>query len=507
MLRMRSLALALWVGCFLLSCGPAAPPPPPQDPVSFIRADKGLEVVRQLTSDETEGRGLAGNGLSVAANYIAGRFAEAGLRPGGEGGGYFQRVRLATSVKAQEKRNWVRFGEGPSRRSLKMGIEFVPLAVAASDARASGRLVFVGYGITASELGYDDYAGVDVKGKIVVAMRYAPGSHLLEPASPHPGREPFPAAYEEIHVKAMNARAHGAAALIIFNGPRSVGAQEDPLIPLEGIWSREDIGIPVVQVIRPVLEELVGADKILEMQQSIESSFAPHSFAAAESVPEFKVQTALEREFKDTANVIGIVEGSDPVLKNEWVIVGAHYDHLGPCPDGKGFFPGADDNASGVAAISLVADGMARARPKRSVAFVAFAGKEPGLVGSTLFASKAPGKVVAMLNFDMVGRLRDGLLGIRGMNTSKAWPDFVTKANTEGLKVAPVRGHGPGDESSFIQAGVPALLLSTGLHPDYHTPRDTVDRVNCGGIETIARFACRLTRALADAPTPPAFTR
>lgn len=515
-LRPRLLvALAALALAPTFACGPEATPPP-VDVLGAIKADRGAEVVRQLTAAETEGRGTAGKGLEVAANYLAGRFAEAGLRPGGDQGGFFQRLKVTTGVKLQDKRNWVRFGDGPNRRSLKLDIEFTPLAIAAGDARAAGNLVFVGYGITAPEAQYDDYAGLDVKGKVVVAMRFAPGQHLAEKGTgAAAGKKPIPALYGELRFKAQNARAHGAAALVVFNGPRSEGAAEDALLKLGAVQGQEDAGLPVVQVIRPVLEELVGgADKLREAQEQIDTTFTPRSFAAPESVPQFKLQTALDRERKEVANVVGVVDGVDAALKGQFVVVGAHYDHLGQggpgsrAPGVPAVHPGADDNASGVAALCAAADAMAKARPKRSVAFVAFAGEELGLVGAEHFVKTPPGQLVAMINLDMVGRLRDDQLQLQGADTAREWPELVGAANADKLQLGPAtESYGPGDHTAFAAAGVPALLLFTGAHADYHKPTDTVDKLSFPGIEKVARYAFRLARAVADRPAALTYVR
>jgi Zn-dependent M28 family amino/carboxypeptidase len=505
---------ALALAPALSSCGPEAAPPP-VDALGAIKADRGAEVVKQLTAAETEGRGTAGKGLEVAANYLAGRLAEAGLKPGGDQGGFFQRFQVTTAVKPQDKRNWIRFGEGMQKRSLKVDIEFTPLAVAAGDARASANLVFVGYGITAPEAGYDDYAGVDVKGKVAVAMRWAPGEHLAEKGTGGPaGAKPIPALYQELRFKAMNAKLHGAAALVVFNGPRSDTGAEDALIKLGTTQGQDDCGIPVVQVIRPVLEELVTADKLREAQEQIDTTRTPRSFAAPESVPQWKLQTALDRERKEVANVVGFVEGADASLKNEWVVVGAHYDHLGQggpgslAPGVTAVHPGADDNAAGVAAMCEVADAMGKIRPKRSVAFVAFAGEELGLLGAMHYLKAPKGKVVAMINLDMVGRLRDNQLQIQGQDTAKEWAELVGGANDDKLQLGPAgEPYGPGDHTAFAQSGVPALLLFTGPHADYHKPSDTPDKLSFPGIEKVARYAFRLAKAVADRPAALTYVR
>jgi Zn-dependent M28 family amino/carboxypeptidase len=347
-------------------------------------------------------------------------------------------------------------------------------------------------------------------------MRWAPGEHLQEKGTGGPaGKRPIPALYQELRFKAANALAHGAAALIVFNGPRSEGAAEDALIKLAGgIQGMDDAGLPVLQVIRPVFEELIGADKLRETQEQIDTTLTPRSFAAAETVPQFKIQTALDRERKDVANVVGVVEGADAALKNEWVVVGAHYDHLGQggpgsaAPGAAAVHPGADDNASGVAALCLAADAMSKAKPKRSVAFVAFAGEELGLIGAAHYAKTAKGKLVAMINLDMVGRLKDDGLQVQGADTAKEWAELVGGANKDNLKLGPTTGgYGPGDHTVFQMAGVPAVLLFTGPHDDYHKPSDTADKLSFPGIEKVARYAFRLARAVADRPAALTFVR
>jgi hypothetical protein len=488
----------------------APPAPPPADPLSFIAPPRAQEVVQQLTTPEMDGRGLAGNGLEQAATFLAGKMAEFGLQPGGEGGGFFQKLKVTTGVKLVNGRNWVRFDDKSGRRSLKLGIEFTPLSIAATDARAAGPLVFVGYGITAPEAGYDDYAGLDVKGKVVVAMRFAPGERMAEgtpDAAPPAGTKRIPALYQELRFKAMNAREHGAAALIVITGPRSEGGREDALLALEKLHGADDAGIPVVHVIRPVLEELLGAQKIQDAQEALDTTFTPRSFEAEETTPPLRLQTALERQQKEVANVVGLVPGADPALKNEIVVVGAHYDHLGHggpgslAPDEHKVHPGADDNASGVAAMLAIAEAAAKGpKLKRTVAFVAFAGEEVGLRGSSYFvAHPVPGKLFAMLNLDMVGRLRGQKLIVDGAGSAKEWPGVVEAANTDKLTLAlGGDGYGPSDMTPFYARGVPVLFFFTGAHADYHRPTDTADKLNYDGLAAIAKLGYRVIREVAD---------
>jgi Zn-dependent M28 family amino/carboxypeptidase len=210
--------------------------------------------------------------------------------------------------------------------------------------------------------------------------------------------------------------------------------------------------------------------------------------------------------------VIGVIPGADPALAGEAVLVGAHYDHVGRGDeggviDGPGLHPGADDNASGIAALLAAAGELAAGpRPRRSILFVAFTGEERGLVGSIVAAARAPRSVVAMVNFDMVGRMRDRKLEVQGAPTSPAWRDIVEAANGAHLALAfPPRVSKNSDHAPFIAAGVPALLLHTGMHGDYHRKGDTAEKINADGIVETARLATRVVRTVADRPGRLAF--
>ncbi|HEY3358090.1 MAG TPA: M20/M25/M40 family metallo-hydrolase, partial [Polyangia bacterium] len=251
----------------------------------------------------------------------------------------------------------------------------------------------------------------------------------------------------------------------------------------------------------------------------IDTTFAPQSFPAPEeTTPQFRLQTALERTRKEVANVIGLVPGTDPALRSEVVVVGAHYDHLGHgglgslVPDEKKVHPGADDNASGVSGMLAIAEAAAKGpKLKRSLVFIAFAGEEVGLRGSSHYVANLPpgqAKVVAMLNLDMVGRLREKRLIVQGADSAKEWRALVMSANTDQLSLSlGGDGYGPSDHTAFYARGVPVLFFFTGAHEDYHKPSDTADKLNYDGIAAIAKLGYRVVKDVADRPAGLTYVR
>jgi Zn-dependent M28 family amino/carboxypeptidase len=496
-----------------------------------------------LAGDAMRGRLTDTDENRAAADYIRSRFERAGLAPAGPGNSYFQAYNLMTATLGDGNALEVVIGDGGARR-LRSGQEFYPHRFSASG-RAAGNAVFVGFGISAPHLQYDDYAG-DLKGKIVLALDHEPGEH--DPNSPFDG-----VVTSESSVpwrKALAAQEKGAAAVLfvtdVHNHPGAANFEstaraywiENPRIKPYTLAAWADrIRIPVAQI-SPALASslLTGTGKTLE-DLSKASDNSRGSAPVALAGVKIDIQAAVDRHLVPDRNVVALIEGSDPRLKNEWVIVCAHFDHDGV--NGTQILNGADDNASGTVALLEIADAYALAardghRPKRSVLFAAWNSEERGLLGAWAYTEQplAPlSTIAAVLNMDMIGRNEEVQAGggprfnglevqtaesnanaVNMMGFARA-PDvaaIVDKANTGiGLDVKKRYDNNTSnlvrrsDQWPFLQRGVPALGFMTGLHPDYHTMYDRPEKINYAKMEKIARLIHQASWDLANSDNRP----
>ncbi|MFT3913965.1 MAG: M20/M25/M40 family metallo-hydrolase [Anaeromyxobacteraceae bacterium] len=478
----------------------AAAPASPAPAEPAIDAARARAEVTWLADPARTGRGTGTPGNPAAAAWIEERLREAGLAPAFPGG-YTQPLEAPYQASLRPG-NALSVGA----RALALGEGFVPFGFS-DDGTVRGELVWAGYGITAPELAYDDYAGLDVKGKIVLVAQDFP----REEDAASPFRDPRNYRYGEWRHKAANARDHGAAGVVMVrDGWNHAGA--DTLPPWKGqVASRAGI-----VAARATAQALAAADvNVAALAAPGQVDGKPHSRALG--VPA-SISAAIEHEHATTANVAALLPGADPAVAGECVVVGAHYDHLGLggetslAPDRLGqVHPGADDNASGVAAMLAVARALfAGPAPRRTVLFVAFAAEEIGLLGSAELVRAPPPacpveRMSLMVNLDMVGRLRARRLYVDGADTGKGLRDVV-KAAAAGPSALPLDlafggdGNGPSDHTSFHARRVPVLYLFTGAHGDYHRPGDTADKVDEGGIATIARLTARTVAAVAALP-------
>ncbi len=468
----------------------------PADPEACFR-----EVTDRLADDALEGRGTGTPGNDQAAQAIDDWMDGLGLVA--PASGRRQPFTVNTGVLA---------GAHNVLQDAGYGVDWIPLGFARSG-EFTGELVFAGYGIRARDLGYDDYAGLDVTGKVVLALRYEPGEN--DERSPFAGKQPT--RYSELRAKAIHAREAGALALVLVAPPQSPD-EPDKLPPLKTMGPLSDAGIPVLQVSRALADRwLAGAGTTLaKAQAAIDSNFQPASFA----LPGARVAGRIDLQpvLAQTQNVIGLLPGRG-ALAREYVVIGAHYDHLGWGgqgsfrPDERAIHNGADDNASGVAGMLCAARLLkARAgapRNRRSLLFVAFSAEELGLGGSGWFVEHPPagaiGDVAAMINLDMVGRMREGQLNVLGADSSTAWQallDAASKATPEVRITAGGDGYGPSDHSSFYAAGVPVVHLFTGAHEQYHSPEDDAALLNVAGGVTVARLTAALADGVRRGPRP-----
>jgi hypothetical protein len=484
-------SLAIFLSPFVAAAALAAPAATP--PASFDPA----VTLPYLASDELAGRGVGSPGLDVAAQFIADHFRAAGLKPLPALGSYFQPFDYPSSAKPAEDCALVL-----ADKSLKLDLDFRPLAVS-SEAIFRGPVVFAGYGITDKSQGYDDYATIDARGKVVLALRFEPmtdGGKSLFVAGGNGWSDD--ARFES---KLQNARRHGAAALILFT-PAGL-QQSDPLSPF-GPSSTQSQGLPAIQIKRAAAEPILG----------VPVHYAPDGKPLATVRPAVSAsgRVHIQRTAVRVKNVIACVPGVGP-LADEYVIIGAHYDHLGRGLIGSilgrfgSIYHGADDNASGTATLLELAQRTARAPHPRTIVFCSFTAEEEGLIGSRYFTAHPPldlSKVAFMLNMDMVGRMKNDTLYIGGSATARDLNALLKLADVDSpLKLRPLPvgfggrgGLGPSDHMPFALHQIPILMLFSGMHPDYHRPTDTADKINYDGIQKTADFAARLIDGLATMP-------
>jgi hypothetical protein len=480
-------------------------------PESPYDAERARDEVAWLADPERGGRGVGTPGGQQASAWIADRFAQAGLRPALEGS-FLQRFQAPYRATLGDRNALAMVSAAPA-----LGSDWVPFGFS-DDGTVEGELVWAGYGITAPELGYDDYAGLDVRGKIVVVAQDFPRES--DPASPF--RDPRAYRHGEWRTKAINAREHGAAALIGVRDAWAHPGSDDVPAWRGQVSSRA--GLVAARATGAALR--AGGVDVAELAAPGEVDGRPHSRPLGLRA---RLSVEVRHEVAETANVVGILPGRDPALAGECVVVGAHHDHLGQggdaslAPEQQGtVHPGADDNASGVAALLAVARAVQVAGPaRRSVLFVAFGAEELGLLGSAHLVKNPPAACAAdrmqlMVNLDMVGRPR-GKLYVDGAESAGGLRDLVT-ALAEVPPRVPLTltfggdGYGPSDHTSFFAKGIPVLFLFTGPHSDYHRPTDTPDRIDPYGLVVVARLASRIAREAAEregrlevvrAPAPP----
>ncbi|MFC2092692.1 M20/M25/M40 family metallo-hydrolase [Bacteroidota bacterium] len=479
-----------------------------------ITDDEIYQHIKYLASDELEGRFPGTNGDKLAQDYIAKEYKVYGLQPAGDNDSYIQNFNIITKLQLGEKSN-LEITTNGDKKTFEVEKDFIPLGFT-ENGIAEGDLVFVGYGITAPELNYDDFKDkdgndIDVSGKILVMLRYSPGYNDSDDNNFFK--------YENIRFKTINPRDENAAGIILITGPES--NKEDNLIELRYDKISQNSGIPIINAKREIIEKIFQSNglDLAEIQKGIDESKSPNSFALKNSNAKF--ETSVELVDVTTGNVVGMLEGSDPVLKNEVIVVGGHYDHLGYGQYGslysgedKQIHNGADDNASGTVGVLELAQKLASNKEnlKRSVLFICFGGEEAGLLGSAYFVNSELFKklnIVSMINMDMIGRLADDKLIIYGTGTSPFWEPEITELNkTYKFDITSnAAGFGASDHTSFYQKGIPVLHFFTGLHSEYHRPIDDYDKINSKGEEKVLNLIYDLTTDVLTKETRPKFAK
>jgi hypothetical protein len=393
---------------------------------------------------------------------------------------------------------------------LEADIDFRPFGFT-SDETVSGALAFVGYGISAPDNNYDDYKDIDVTGKVAVVLRYSP-----EGSDPHGELNRF----SSFRNKARTARDRGAKGLIIVTGPAN--EEDDELVGLRFDHSFSSSGIVAVSMKRSVLEGLlvpIGKD-LTAIQDSINQTERPIAF----DIPgmEITITTEVEKVTSQTANIVGYLEGSDPELKDEAIILGAHMDHLGYGGPGSGSLDpdvhavhnGADDNASGTAGLLELAQAFAANREnlKRGVLFIAFSGEELGTLGSGYYVNHPYLPLngsIAMINLDMIGRLENKSLTVYGTGTSREWNSLLNKYNVDSVFTLErvEDGFGPSDHAQFYAKDIPVLFFFTGTHSDYHKPSDDWEKLDYASEEQLVRYVYDIAKEVDTHPEKPLLTK
>lgn len=536
-------ALAIVAAVLLSTSLTAQQPPRAPGSDTITQADLRADLFF-LAGDAMRGRLTDTNENRATADYIRARFERAGLKPVA-GTSYFHNYNLVTSTIGEGNRLELSLASG-STRAWTAGQDFYPQRFSGTG-RATGLVAFAGFGITAPQWSYDDYQG-DVKGKIVLVLDHEPGER--DPKSPFEGIVTAePAAQWR---KALAAQQKGAVAILfvsdVHNHPGPANFEQSarnfwPAAPARiasytlAAWA-ERIQIPALQISPALAATLIaGTGKSIE-ELARQAEAASHGFTALE-LPNSRLEigAAVERHTVPDRNVLGLLEGSDPKLKDEWVLVTAHFDHDGV--NGTQILNGADDNGSGTVALLEIADAYAAAaqqgqRPKRSVLFCAWNSEERGLLGAWAYTESPPAPlstIAGVLNMDMIGRNEEVEVGggprFNGLEVQTAESN-ANAVNMMGFARAPelaalVDGANSGigldikkrydnnasnlvrrsDQWPFLQRGVPALGFMTGLHPDYHTQYDRPEKINYLKMEKIARLIHQASWNLANAATRP----
>jgi hypothetical protein len=489
---------------------------------SRVAASKTRAHVEALASERLGGRLAGSPGERLASEYIISQLKRIGARPlpgrtdyrlpfeftaGTRDGG----TSIAISSVAQA---------AAKPRAFQTRADVQALSFS-DNSEVRGPVVFAGYGIVVpdgQDFGYDSYTTLDVKDKVVLVLRYFP-----EDADPK--TKGILARYADLRYKAMAARQRGARAMLVVTGPRSPNG--GAIIPMTFDTALAGSGIVAASisgaVANAIFDSFGDKSKTLEAVQKTFDGGNPH--VAGFDIPNLTVaiKAAVVREQHTGANVAAYLPATGPTgsIQKPWIALGAHYDHLGRGDHGSSLagkdeagrvHAGADDNASGTAAVLAVGESLAAQPRRRNIMLQFWSGEELGLIGSSAFVKAPPiplDQIAAYLNFDMVGRLQDNKLTVQAAGTSPSWGRLIEQANiAAGFDLVVQQDpYQPTDVASFNLAGVPCLNFFTGTHADYHRPSDTADKIQYDGLDRIVDFAAAIARRVEDVDQPPAFVK
>lgn len=486
-----------------------------------LSPDAYIKHVKYLASDELRGRGDGSKELELAAVYIANQFKAAGLKQGAPNGTWFQPFEIVTGL-AIGQGNQLSLHAGPQRVTFDIGKTYYPMSATANDStRAASAeikeapLVFAGYGIDARQYSYDDYASIDVHDKAVIVFSHEPQEN--DPKSKFAGTQLT--RYATLLEKAMTARNRGAKALLVVTDPAHDGNDQGNYDGFAKDPQAENYGIPVLRIDRSRAAPLLQAWGLDALAHDIDRDLRPRSLELPGAAVDYVEHLSKTR--RKIRNVIGILPGSDPARAKEAVVIGAHYDHLGLggrhslAPELAGqIHNGADDNASGTAAVIEMAKAAAanRTRFPRTMVFVTFAGEEIGLLGSAQYVTQPSiplDRTVAMINLDMVGRAQGHIL-ISGLDSSPSVNADIDAASklAPGIEVKKFQegaGVGSSDDTSFGLKKIPSIGFFSGFHSDYHRPTDDWEKIDAPGAVKVVTLALELAARLSERDGRPEF--
>ena len=489
------------------------------------QASKTRVAVETLASPRLEGRLAGSSGERLAADFLVAELQKIGAKPLPGQKDFRLPFQFTAGTKDGGSTLGLTLEAGPEREAG--GRAVIGGTTGKSEARAlsfsdngdvDAPVVFAGYGIVvpdSQDFGYDSYATLDVKDKVVLVLRYFPEDADQKTRG-------ILARYADLRYKAMAARQHGAKAMLVVAGPRSPNAGE--LVPMTFDTALAGSGIVAVSVTGKDAELMFRrSDKTLEEAQKALDSANPHVTGFTLPGITARVHASVQRETRTGHNVVAYLPATAPVttVAKPWVALGAHYDHLGhgeagntlagKDDAGKIHF-GADDNASGSAAVLAVAATLAKQPRHRHVLVGWWSGEELGLIGSSAFASAPPvplDQIAAYLNFDMVGRMQDNKLTVQATGTSPVWAKVLEQANiAAGFDLMVQQDpYQPTDVATFNSSSVPCLSFFTGTHADYHKPSDTADKIDYEDLDRVVDFAAAIVRRVEDMADAPQFTK
>lgn len=490
-----------------------------------IKGTMLLSHIDFLASKYCRGRETGERGMDAAIKYITSVLVGAGVDKAGEFGSFYQPVKIETVSLDKNIRLTVEFpiSGGPVRqvKHARLDWDFLPVIISA-EVEVTAPVVFAGYGITAPEHKYDDYKNFNAAGKVVLVMRHEPGEN--DEHSPFEGQKL--SRYGTLLSKILNAREHGAVGILFVTDPLNhddvsvrggafMSGTSWPTLRKERLQKQEDedlkyrdfsprmriigkdfgVRIPVAMIDGKLADYILGKKySLLEIQKKIDKTMTPYSFP----LPGRKVtmDISFKKELVEAGNIAAKVLGSDPELKKEVVIVGAHYDHEGKDNRGQ-VYPGADDNASGTAVVMELARAFQnlKQKPKRTILFILFTAEEKGLLGAHYYVQDPIfplDKTLAMINLDMVGRNDIDQMAVIGKyqfpklfkiieTINKKTVNFQLNFSVEEF----IRNS---DHSPFMRAGIPCLMFNSGMHDQLHTPKDTAGRIIPDKVEKAAQL-------------------
>ena len=468
--------------------------------------------VSYLASDALEGRRAGEKGGTFAAGYVANMFARYKLKGGFAGNSkgkskesFLQPFEYIAGVELGKNNSLTLNG-----RNLNLKTDWMPIGYTPNGSFSNSPIIFAGFGISSKRLKYNDYSHLNVRNKIALVLGGNPDN-----GNPHSlfGRI-------GLHAKSNIAKEKGAKALIIV--ARDETFSDEKLAQLKFDQTLGELTIPTIVISRKTAANLFSTSEkgLQEIEKWMAKKKETPATIQIKLAKNFEVRgdltVRLKKKRTKAYNVIGIIKGRDPILKNEAIVIGAHYDHLGRGGQGSlavnstEIHHGADDNASGTSALIELARQFRKAKSnKRTLIFISFGAEEEGLLGSKHYVNNPVfplNKTIAMINMDMVGRLRRAKLNVGGIGTAGLWENLIKARAKSRFHLGLTQdGFGPSDHSSFYGKKIPVLFFFTGTHKDYHKPSDTAEKINYRGLESIGKFVSELVEAVDQNPKRPVY--